>query len=80
MPGPTPQTQNFETQSARLAHLSKRPRRYGCIVTALLATSMISLFLLAMMQSDQFKAISPAQWMPIGIAIVGVTFAAILLV
>jgi hypothetical protein len=49
-------------------------------MTAMLATSMISLFLLAMMQHGQFEKLSPAQWMPIGIAIMGVTFAAILLV
>ena len=49
-------------------------------MTAMLATSMISLFLLAMMQNDQLKQLSPGQWMPIGIAIMGVTFAAILLV
>ena len=49
-------------------------------MTAMVATSMISLFLLAMMQRGEFKELAPAQWMPLGIAIVGVTFAAILLV
>lgn len=41
--------------------------------------AMVQVFLVALAQDEHFKQIAPGQWLPLGVAIIGLVFAASLL-
>lgn len=46
----------------------------------LLITVMLQFFLISMTMNDGFRRLAAAQWLPIGIAVIGMSLAAVLLV
>jgi hypothetical protein len=67
--GPERRTAGVETN---------RPEAH--FVTPLLIAAMLQLFLLAMVQNDNIRRAAPTQWLYLGVAVIGMSFAATLLV
>src|SRR5262249_44848856 len=49
-------------------------------VTPLLIAAMLQLFILAMVQNESIRRAAPTQWLYLGVAVIGMAFAATLLV